>query len=880
MPNITGKPVRTGFAENREEDGKMKSGWKTLVWCAFAMFCLLALLLTGCGKNGSGENQTDASGRKLSEIERKWQYINENMERYNIIFSTSAPQSETQMIRAFSGTVIRVTGKSATLRNDAYTEIPADEVGEIIIGVTNRLGSRYQSSIVDSELADGTYRIEYIGKDVIVHYNGIDGLSNAILELLGYMAPGNNVDTVFLNQLEKVGFSLGDVHPKNIYTNGMMLQRNRVTTFIGVSEPGIELTAKLLLNGEPVASGSCISEENGNWDLPMMMPDGSYNIYDLVFYVKNVPVCSFTNILVGELWIATGQSNMAYTVAKDVDYSNQNFNDPYIRVLHCTIPSGGYSAVPIYENPTSMWYMGNDPTEMAGTTAIGYYFAKQLRADLDMPVGLIYYAVGGTPIRAWLSQWSFSGNKDLLDRYQSNGWYVTEADWDPNGSRTKLNCSALYNSMTCAMQGLTIGGVIWYQGEQDLGETDPYYATELELLWNQFRYEFGWADDENLPFVFPDLMPYFATRNPMFQSEIAIEMEQFYLAHPNAVSLIQISDASPEFNSNNNASHPNSKYIAGTRMAKAAYCTITGTDRYPSSSPIFASARKDGNAIIVKLDNVADGLCLVPDTAVTLGDTELHGFTICGPDGVYVMARAEIISKDEVRVWNDEIANPVGVSYCYGFLAFYSNLGCLYNGELLYMTLPFCYNAPSGAKQLSWIPWADCDQSIIWRVSRSSTHFGAYQYAWSASGAELTYSGVENAFEGANALALAYNAGKFSISPNFSGMSVDGEVTYKDITTDFTPYKRVTFVVRNDGTAPVTFDSLCASGSAFFTSTSGTIPADGQWYRITVDLTKATSRNGSSISADTYLKPLTSLTFAFTGVGEGTLYFDNVEFLP
>lgn len=854
---------------------------KIILFCFIALTCLLALLLAGCGQ----KKETSPDEKELTELEKNWRYINENMENYSIIFSAESGSSETKMIRAFSGTVMKVTGKSATLYNDADTEIPATEVGEIIMGVTNRLGQRYQSSVSDAELEEGTFQIEYIGKDVIVHYNGIDGLSNAILELLGFMAPGDNVDTVFLSQLEKIGFSLGSVRPKNVYADYMLLQRNRVTTFIGSSEPGIKLTAKLLKDGTAVATGECVAEENGNWDLPMRMPEGSYNSYDLVFYVKDVPVISYSNVLVGELWIATGQSNMAYTMAKDLDVAKQTFDDPYYRVLHCSVTSEGYSVAPVYENSSCVWYTGADAASMETSTAIGYYFSKQLRRDLDMPVGLIYYAVGGTPIRSWLSPVNATGNQTLYNRYKSNGYYVAAKDWDPKASTAYRNCCALYNTCTSAVQGFTIGGVLWYQGEQDLGETDPLYATELEILYQQFRQEFGWKDDENLPFVFPDLMPYLSNRDPMFQSELAIEMSDFYLAHPNAVSLIQISDASPEFNSNNNASHPNSKLLAGTRLGKAAYSTISGTGAYPSSSPIFASARKEGNAIIAKFDNVADGLCMVPDTAVTVGDTELHGFTICGADGVYVMAKAEIISKDEVKIWNDAVSDPTAVSYSYGFLAFYSNLGCTYQGELLYMTLPFSYNKPSNAKQLSWLPWANCDQEIIWRVARESTHFGSFQYAWSASGADVSYN-LETPYEGRAALALAYRNGAFSVLPCFSGDTIDGVKTYKDVTNNYTPYTTITVMVRNDGPQAVTFESLCASNAAYFKLAAGSecangvIAADGQWHKLTIDLTTATTKSGSTVNPATYLKTVTSLSFNFRGSAAGTLYIDNVELLP
>ena len=856
---------------------------KIIFICLALLLCTLALIVTGC-KSGQGE-ETSTDDANLSEVEKTWRFINENMENYSIIFSADADTSSTKMIRAFSGTVMKVTGKSATLYNDADTEIPSTEVGEIIMGTTNRLGSRYQSEIKDADLGEDDFRIEYIGKDVVVHYNGIGGLSNAILELLGYMAPGDNVDTVFLAQLDKIGFSLGSVRPKNIYADGMMLQRNRVTTFIGTAEAGVKLTAKLLHNGEAVASGECVAKENGDWDLPMKMPEGSYNNYDLVFYVKDVPVQSYTNVLVGELWIATGQSNMAYTLAKDVEFPTLKFTDNYIRILHCAITSDGYSPVPVYENSSCTWYSGDNMLEMANSTAVGYYFAQELRESLDMPVGLVFYAVGGTPIRSWLSPANVLKNEQLLSRYKANGYYVAYKDWDPKASTAYRNSSALYNTCTAAVQGITVGGVLWYQGEQDLGETDPYYATELEILYNQFRDEFGWSRDEDMPFALPDLMPYMSNRNPMFQSEIAIEMTDFYLAHPDAVSLVQISDASPEFNSNNNASHPNSKRIAGTRLGKAAYMTITGSTAYPSSSPVISGVRRDGNALIVSFDNVADGLCMVSDTAVTVGDQNLHGFTIADSSGVYVMAKAEIISPNEVKVWNDVITKPVAVSYSYGFLAFYSNLGCTYQGDLLYMALPFSYNVPANAKQLSWIPWANCDQEILWRVSRESVHDGRYQYAWSAKDAELTYN-AENAFEGRFALALAYGNGSFSALPCFSGNTVDGVRTFKDLTSDYTPYKRIKIMVRNDGTQPVNFDSLSINNLAYFKSVTGTdcaggvIPADGQWHTLVVDMTAPTTKAGGSINATSYVRAVTQISINFNATASGTLYLDDVELWP
>ncbi len=858
-----------------------RNGKRVLFIALFALACLFGVVLTGC----DGKENGDMTDEEMSIIEKNWSYINENLENYNIIFSENAGPSETKIIRAFSGTVMKVTGKSATLHNDVDTEIEDTEVGEIIMGVTNRLGSRYESEIADANLEEGSYQIEYIGKDVVVHYNGIDGLSNAVLKLLGYMAPGDNVDSFFLAQLDKIGFSIGSVVPKNVYADNMMLQRNRVTTFIGVSEPNIPITAKLMSHGTTVASGNCVSTENGYWDLPVMMPEGSFETYDLIFYVKDVPVISYANVLVGELWIATGQSNMAYTLAKDIDYSKLKFDDPYYRVLECSKTSDGYSVSPVYENSSCTWYTGESATSMAGSTSIGYFFAQQLRKQLNMPVGLIFYAVGGTPIRSWLSTASIQADKDLFARYQQNGYYVAAKNWDPKGSTTNRNCCALYNTCTSAVQGFTVGGVLWYQGEQDLAETDPYYDIELELLYQQFRQEFGWQDDENLPFVFPDLMPYLATRDPMYQSQLALEMGAFYSKHPNAVSVIQISDTSPEFNSNNNASHPNSKAKAGERLGMAAYSLLTANCPYPSSSPSLKSVRVEGNALIVTLDNVADGLCVISDTAVTVGDTELHGFTVCGSDGVYVMAKAEIISGNEVKVWNDAISSPVGLSYCYGFSSYYSNLGCRYDGKLLYPAIPFSYNTPSGAKELSWLPWANCDQEILWRVSRESTHYGAYQYAWKSSGATLTYN-METPYEGRASLSLAYGNGTFSASPVFSGNTIDGVKVFRDFTVDYSPYGKMTLMVRNEGSQAVTLESLCISGSAYCKVSAesecagGVIAADGQWHKLVIDLTNATTSVGTGINPASFLRSTSALELKFSAGASGTLCLDDIQFLP
>lgn len=831
---------------------------------------------------------------ELTAEQKFWREVLASADEYRIIRSADLDGDPRLMALSLRYALQSVSGKSVKLYSDINVEA---QPKEIIVGVTERLGDSYTSEINDSELKSDAYVIEYKGESAIIHYGGLEGFSLAVKEIIGYICEpsGKDANALYNTVVAQAGVKPGNVSLTNVYANGMVFQQNKPAVIEGFGDEGSVVTAKLFnAKGEKLSEAKCEVGAEGKWSLSLDGQVGSYDAYTVEFSVAGIRVHKLSDIVFGEVWVATGQSNMLYQLSKDVEYKTLTINDKYMKLLTIGKPrtDGGYSPVPMKanENPTVKWSSGAEVASRM--SAVAYYYAAELREKLDVPVGIIQYAVGGVPIRSWLSDETIRSSSEIFEHYKSNGTYVTEEKWVSDNNARKF-ASAFYNTMACLAEHFNVAGLIWYQGEQDseedvsevkAGKTSTYLK-ELELLYGQYCDMYGFKNGD-MPMVYTLLVPYRNTVSSVYFGEFSAEFATFASKHE-MVGAVAIYDQSPFYDKDNTADHPNSKRLAGERMARSALALAYG-GKAPVSSPSPVSYVKEDGAIIITFRDVADGLII---NSTFGGGNYLKGFTVCGEDGVYVMANAEIIGKDKVKVYSPYVASPVSVTYAYEILQRNCNLGCSLGDELYNMAVPFCLGEPEEAHHTSYFYWMGCDVEKIFRI------YSNYSYelplwvdstpADSDVSISLSYN-TEKKHGGSSSLSISHSGeGLFGVGvtstyklSNTLGTN-EKNIIYKDTYTDLSHFTKLSFYVKNEGTSKITVSEVNLGGySAAFDTTSASlsVDADGEWHRIVIDLNTLSLSGVSYTSAA--LTSVEEITVDFTTVTDGVILLDDFELIP
>ncbi len=323
------------------------------------------------------------------------------------------------------------------------------------------------------------------------------------------------------------------------------------------------------------------------------------------------------NLLVGEVWVCSGQSNMGFTLdrADNAQEAIGASKDPMLRLY--TVPR----ANKLQELPKA-WKESSAESAPA-FSAVAYFFGKHLRQALKVPVGLINTSVGGTPIEQWTSSHA-----------------LKSVPGAPSGARS----SNLYNGMVAPLIPYGIKGAIWYQGEAN--DSRAYaYRTLLPTMIEDWRKAWGQGD---FPFLIVQLAPFGKVKRlPGSWPELR-EAQLLTVQKAPKTGMAVIADIGTEDNI-----HPTIKEPVGERLTLAARAIAYG-EKIPYSGPIYKSMKVDGNKAVLSFDHVNGGL-------VAKGGT-LTGFTICGDGNKFVSAQAEIVGKN-VIVTSPEVSKPVSVRY-------------------------------------------------------------------------------------------------------------------------------------------------------------------------------------------------------------------------
>lgn len=384
------------------------------------------------------------------------------------------------------------------------------------------------------------------------------------------------------------------------------------------------------------------ADAKGNWKLKLATPaaGGPFEIT-----ISDGTPIILKNILIGEVWLCSGQSNMEMPL--------RGFKDQYVSGSNEAILNSTNDQIRLYTVPRSVqrtaldtskrsdWKSAN-PENVAGFSATAYFFGKKMHAILKVPIGLVNISYGGTPVEAFMDIASLKSFPEIKIPSATDTTVKL-------GNRTP---TVLYNGMLNPFLGYTIKGCIWYQGE-----TNYDRAKQYETLFPAFvKMVQQKSENENMPFYYAQIAPYtynnFATESaPVYNSAYLRDAQRKALKLIQNGGMVSLMDIGEEF-----SIHPAQKEIGGNRFAYMALAKTYGLKGFGYDAPLYDSMSIAGNVITIKFTNANNGL-------MATNRTLLH-FEIAAADKIFRPAKA-VISQGKVLVSSPEVTNPVAVRYAF-----------------------------------------------------------------------------------------------------------------------------------------------------------------------------------------------------------------------
>ncbi len=472
---------------------------------------------------------------------------------------------------------------------------------------------------------------------------------------------------VSMGLLVGAGTAQADVRLPKIIGDHMVLQQGMAVPIWGWAEAGERVTVTL---GRCRASAT--ADAGGKWivTLGAMKAGGPCEMT-----IQGNNTITLGDVLVGEVWVCSGQSNMQWPVSASANPEEEiaAADHPMIRLFTVTRKT----AEQPLDDCEGSW-SACSPETVPGFSAVAYFFGRHLRRELDVPVGLINTSWGGTPAEAWTSRGAQQGVPELEPTLAR--WDEQVSRFDPEAARQRYEESLeawkeaaekakaegekpprrpqppsdprqsphrpanLYNGMIAPLLPFAVRGAIWYQGESNCSRA-AQYQTLFPTMIRDWRQKWGQGD---FPFLFVQLAPFrYGNADPRNCAELW-EAQRLTLERVPNTGMAVTTDIG-----NVKDIHPKNKQDVGRRLALWALAKTYGKDLV-FSGPLYKSMRVEGDKIHVMFDHVGGGL-------VAKGG-ELTHFTIAGQDGQFVPAKAEI-DGDTVVVSSQEVSQPVAVRF-------------------------------------------------------------------------------------------------------------------------------------------------------------------------------------------------------------------------
>jgi sialate O-acetylesterase len=431
-----------------------------------------------------------------------------------------------------------------------------------------------------------------------------------------------------------------EVKLPSLFTDNMVLQQQAQCAVWGWAKAGSTITVSPSWGKQKYTAKT---DAAGNWKLKVNTPAASYTPYSLSVSGDG-PVIQLKNVLVGEVWLCGGQSNMEMPLK---GFKGQPVLGSNEAILHSkndqlrlyTVPRSSVTE-PQDNSKPSPWRVA-EPEAVSNFSATAYYFGRLLQEELHVPVGLVHCSYSGSFIEAWMDPTTlreFAGVK-----------IPAKGDTIKQVSRT---ATTLYNGMLHPIEGYGIKGAIWYQGESNYDQPDQYAALFAAMV-KQWRTHWGMGD---FPFYYAQIAPFDYTRTSKnkggkYNSAFIRDTQRKIQTQVPNTAMAVLLDIGEE-----TSIHPMRKEPGGIRLALLALAKTYGLKGFGAVSPGYESMTVKGNEVVVRFKDSPNGM--------TSFGQELTGFEVAGADKKFYPAKASI-NGSSITVSAEAVKTPVAVRYAF-----------------------------------------------------------------------------------------------------------------------------------------------------------------------------------------------------------------------
>ena len=464
-----------------------------------------------------------------------------------------------------------------------------------------------------------------------------------------------------------------EVSVPSIFGSRMVLQRGQANPVWGWAAPGEKISVTFAGQKHTATAG-----KDGAWRVKLQPLKANAKGQTLTIQGSNK--LELIDVLVGEVWVCSGQSNMAWSVDRSYDPDLESLTAKFPNIRLISVPPVGTQEP---QKDFNGEWVAASPESVMSFSAVGFFFGRTLHQAIDVPVGLIDNAWGGSAAEAWV-------RRDLLNKLPAAApymatWKQTEANYDhektmatyetrlkkwqtaaadarkagkpvpqrPRNPRNPLTGQHrpgnLYNGVLKPFIGYGIKGAIWYQGESNSGRAKAYRDV-FPLMIQNWRDEWGQGD---FPFYWVQLAD-FRDEQPEPMDDNWAELREAQtmtmdrLKNTGEAVIIDVGEGRDI--------HPRDKQTVAKRLARWALAKDYGVDII-HQSPRYKSMEIKGNKAVITFDHVGAGL-------YSFDVRDPKGFALCGQDKKFVWANARIVGKDKVEVWAEGIT-PAQVRYAW-----------------------------------------------------------------------------------------------------------------------------------------------------------------------------------------------------------------------
>jgi sialate O-acetylesterase len=434
----------------------------------------------------------------------------------------------------------------------------------------------------------------------------------------------NNL-TAFVLFLTFFNMGFANVTLPNVFSDNMVLQRNSEVIIWGWANPKEEVKIIPSWNNQEY---KVVANNHAYWTISIPTPKegGPFTIS-----LKGFNEITLKNILIGEVWLCSGQSNMEM----NANWGIKNGEEEAKKATNSNIRffSVEKASAETPQNNLSGNWVECSPETMKKNSAIAYFFAQRITEDLkNVPIGMIVSAWGATPAEVWIPENVIQNNQELLNASQK----INPNEYSP------IEPARTFNSMINPLIGFKIAGVLWYQGESNVGSSiyDKTF-TSLITSWRTL-----WKED--FPFYFVQIAPY-KNGEDLYSSVIIRDLQRKTLQLPNT-AMVVTSDISTT-----DDIHPKDKKSVGTRLANLALVNTYKTNATLVNGPLYKAIKIEKNKVVVSFD-FAEGLHFL--------NKKSNQFEIAGADGIFYVAVANI-KNNSVILQSDKVKNPIKVRFAW-----------------------------------------------------------------------------------------------------------------------------------------------------------------------------------------------------------------------